>query len=334
MEKGEINISEYYEWIDKIKAKIHSTRTKIALSANSELLNLYWEIGKEIVKKQNKSDWGSKIIEKMSVDLKHEFPEIKGFSKRNIYAMRQWYLLYSQKFEILPQVVAQIPWGQNRLIISKTKDVNEALFYAQETLKNSWSRDLLEIQIEDKLYQRQGKAITNFDNTLPEIQSDTAKNILKDPYNFDFLGLENDALEKAIEDELTKHITEFLLELGKGFAFIGRQQRITLNNRHYKVDLVFYHTKLKCYVLIDLKIGEVEYEHIGQMKLYLGYYEKEVNDENDNQPIGIILSEEKDDIMVEYAMLNDTSKLLVSKYQLYLPNKEELIKKVKEIINE
>jgi predicted nuclease of restriction endonuclease-like (RecB) superfamily len=160
--------------------------------------------------------------------------------------------------------------------------------------------------------------------------------LTKDPYVFEFLGIpENyEYTENDIEKAIINNLQKFLLELGKGFAFIGRQQRITLNNRHYKVDLVFYHTKLKCYVLIDLKIGEVEYEHIGQMKLYLGYYEKEVNDENDNQPIGIILSEEKDDIMVEYAMLNDTSKLLVSKYQLYLPNKEELIKKVKEIINE
>ncbi len=151
MNKGGINLSEYYEWINKIKAKIHSTRTRIALSANSELLNLYWEIGREIVEKQRKSGWGSKIIEQMSIDLKHEFPDIKGFSKRNIYAMRQWYLLYSQKFKIVPQIVAQIPWGQNRLIISKTKDIEEALFYAQETFKNSWSRELLEIQIEKKL---------------------------------------------------------------------------------------------------------------------------------------------------------------------------------------
>lgn len=145
------NISDYYAWINKIKAKIHATRIRIALSANSELLSLYWEMGKEIVEKQNKSNWGSKLIEKIAVDLKHEFPELKGFSRRNIYAIRQWYILYSQQFEFVPQPVAQIPWGQNRLIISKTKEIKEALFYAQETYKNSWSRELLEIQITEAI---------------------------------------------------------------------------------------------------------------------------------------------------------------------------------------
>ena len=158
---------------------------------------------------------------------------------------------------------------------------------------------------------------------------------MKDPYIFEFLGIpENKQYsENDVETAIINNLQSFLLELGKGFAFIGRQQRITLNNKHYYVDLVFYHTKLKCYVLIDLKIGEVEYEHIGQMKLYLGYYQKEISDEMDNKPIGIILSEEKDDIMVEYSMLNDTSKLIVSKYQLYLPEIDELKMRVKEIMN-
>ena len=337
MVKGEIYISEYYEWIDKIKSKIHSTRTKIALSANSELLNLYWEIGKEIVEKQNKSNWGSKIIEKMSVDLKHEFPEIKGFSKRNIYAMRQWYLLYSQKFEILPQVVAQIPWGQNRLIISKTKDVNEALFYAQETLKNSWSRDLLEIQIEDKLYQRQGKAITNFDNTLPEIQSDTAKNILKDPYNFDFLGLENDALEKAIEDELTKHITEFLLELGKGFAYVGNQYNIEVSETDYFIDLLFYHLDLRCFVVIELKAGKFKPEYAGKLNFYLSAVDSHLKKETDNPSIGILLCRKKDKIEAEYALRDINKPLGISEYRLTEAIPENLKTKlpsVEEIENE
>ncbi len=235
------NSEEYLKWFSELKTKIQRARTKVALSVNYGVLEIYWEIGKGICEKQKESNWGSKIIDQISIDLKHSFPEIKGFSRRNIYAMRQWYLFYSKKFEFVPQIVAQIPWGQNRLIISKIKDIDEALFYTKETIENAWSRDTLEIQINDKLYERKGKAITNFNSVLPDQQSLLATNILKDPYNFDFLGLENDALERAIEDELTKHITEFLLELGKGFAFVGKQYKIGISENDYFLDLLFYH---------------------------------------------------------------------------------------------
>ncbi len=316
MEKGQINIADYYAWIEKIKKKIQTTRTQIALSVNSAILNLYWEIVKEIVEKQKQSDWGSKVIEKMAVDLKNEFPDIKGFSKRNIYAMRQWYLLYSQRFKILPQVVAQIPWGHNRLIISKTKDIEEALFYAQKTLENSWSRDLLEIQIQEKLYHRQGKAITNFDNVLPEKYANTAKNILKDPYCFDFLGLENDALEKAIEDELTKHITEFLLELGKGFAFVGSQYKIEISETEYFIDLLFYHLDLRCFVVIELKAGKFKPEYAGKLNFYLSAVDSLLKKETDNPSIGILLCRKKDKIEVEYALRDINKPLGISEYRL------------------
>ena len=196
----DIDKIEYAKWIKSIKAKIHKTRIKVALTLNSDVLELYWSIGKDIYDKQLENDWGSKIIDQISIDLRCEFPNIKGFSKRNIYAMRQWYLFYYQRFEFMPRIVAQIPWGQNRLIISKTKDLDEALFYAYETANNNWSRDILEIQINDDLYKRRGKAITNFNNTLPKKQSSFATNILKDPYNFDFLGLENSALKKESDN--------------------------------------------------------------------------------------------------------------------------------------
>ncbi len=211
-------------------------------------------------------------------------------------------------------------------------------FYQNQAIKENWTVRELKRQKKTGLFHR--IALNKNKEKILELSKQghiikSEEDLTKDPYVFEFLGIpENyEYTENDIEKAIINNLQKFLLELGKGFAFIGRQQRITLNNRHYKVDLVFYHTKLKCYVLIDLKIGEVEHEHIGQMKLYLGYYEKEVNDENDNQPIGIILSEEKDDIMVEYSMLNDTSKLLVSKYQLYLPNREELKRQVKEIID-
>jgi predicted nuclease of restriction endonuclease-like (RecB) superfamily len=212
--------------------------------------------------------------------------------------------------------VAQIPWGQNRLIISKTKDVNEALFYAQETYKNSWSRDFLETQIEDKLYRRKGKAITNFDNVLPKTQSDTAKNILKDPYHFDFLGLENDALEKAIEDELTKHITEFLLELGKGFAYIGNQYKIEISETDYFIDLLFYHLDLRSFVIIELKTGKFKPEYAGKLNFYLSAVDSQLKKETDNPSIGILLCKKKDKIEAEYALRDINKPLGISEYRL------------------
>lgn len=210
-------------------------------------------------------------------------------------------------------------------------------FYQNQAIKDNWTVRDLKRQKQSGLFHR--LALSQDKEKILELAKEgktikSENDLTRDPYVFEFLGIseKSDYNENDIEKAIINNLQTFLLELGKGFAFIGRQQRISLNNRHYYVDLVFYHTKLKCYVLIDLKIGEVEHEHIGKMKLYLGYYEKEVNDENDNQPIGIILSEEKDDIMVEYAMLNDKAKLIVSKYQLYLPEINELKLRVKEII--
>ena len=323
MTKNNIEISEYNEWIREIKIKVRTARTQVALSMNTSLLELYWEIGKGIYIKQKEANWGAKIIDQIAIDLKHEFPDIKGFSRRNIYAMRQWYLFYSQEFPFVPQAVAQIPWGHNRLIISKTKDINEALFYIQETINNSWSRDTLEIQMSDNLYQRKGKAITNFKFTLPKKQSNLATNILKDPYNFDFLGLENDALEKTIEDELTKHITKFLLELGKGFAFIGRQYKVEISETDYFIDLLFYHIELRCFIVVELKSGKFKPEFAGKLNFYLSPVDSQLKKENDNPSIGILLCKKKDKIEVEYALRDINKPLGISEYRLTeaIPNR-------------
>ena len=247
--------TDYFHWINDLKSKIHAAQTKVALTINSQLLELYWEIGKDISERQENTDWGSKFIEQTAIELKNEFPEIKGFSRRNLYAIRQWYKFYSEKYQFVPQSVAQIPWGHNRLIISKIKDIAEAEFYCNETIKNGWDRDTLEIQIENQLFSNKGNAITNFQETLPAAQSKLATETLKDPYNFDFLGLQNDALERAIEDELVKNITKFLLELGKGFAFLGRQYKIEISETDYFIDLLFYHLDLRCYIVIELLCG-------------------------------------------------------------------------------
>ncbi|MCK5815334.1 MAG: DUF1016 family protein [Flavobacteriaceae bacterium] len=343
MAKNAINTIEYNTWINAIKSKVQVARTKVALSINSGVLELYWEIGKDIHTQIKEANWGTKIIDQIAIDLKTEFPDIKGFSRRNIYAMRQWYLFYSQLSSFVPQVVAQIPWGHNRLIISKTKDVNEALFYTNEAIINSWSRDTLEVQILDKLYYRKGKAITNFEATLPKVQSKLANSILKDPYNFDFLGLENDALEKAIEDELIKHITKFLLELGKGFAFIGKQYKIEISESDYFIDLLFYHIELRCFVVIELKSGKFKPEFAGKLNFYLSAVDSQLKKETDNPSIGILLCKRKDKIEVQYSLRDINKPLGVSEFRLtevipdkiktQLPSIEEIEKQLIEKIN-
>jgi len=311
-----ITSKEYLNWIGELKAKIRKVRTRIALSVNSAVIELYWEIGKDIYLKQEDAKWGSKIIDQIAIDLKRDFPDIKGLSRRNIYAMRQFYLFYSNEFEFVPQAVAQIPWGHNRLIISKLDNTEEALFYVNESINNAWSRELLEIEIKDKLFQRKGKAITNFKETLPQKQSDLAINILKDPYNFDFLGLENNALEKAIEDEITKHITKFLLELGKGFAFVGRQYKIEVSETDYYIDLLFYHLELQCYVVVELKAGKFKPEFAGKLNFYLSAVDSQLKKETDYPSIGIILCKKKDKIEVEYSLRDINKPLGISEYHL------------------
>lgn len=286
------------------------------MAINSQLLELYWEIGKDISERQKVSDWGTKFIEKVAVDLKHEFPEIKGFSRRNLYAMRQWYEFYSQKYQFVPQCVVQLPWGHNRLIITKIKEIDVAEFYSIETVKNGWDRDTLEIQITNRLYEKTGKAITIFSETLPAKQSDIAIQTLKDPYSFDFLGLHEDALERAIEDELVKHITEFLLELGKGFAFIGRQYKIEISESDYFIDMLFYHLELRCYIVIELKSGKFKPEHAGKLNFYLSAVDSQLKRAEDNQTIGILLCKNKDKIEAEYALRDTNKPMGVSEYRL------------------
>lgn len=314
--KQELKISDFGNWIIELKSKIHEAQRKIAYSINSQLIELYWEIGQSIAEKQENANWGSNFIEQVAVELKHEFPEIKGFSRRNLYAMCQWYNFYSKKYQFVPQPVAQIPWGHNRLIVTKIKDVEEAEFYCISTIENGWDRDTLEVQILNNLYKKAGKAINNFENTLPASQSKLVTQTLKDPYNFDFLGLHDDALERAIEDELTKHITEFLLELGKGFAFLGRQFKIEISETDYFIDMLFYHLELRCYVVIELKSGKFKPEHAGKLNFYLSAIDSQLRKPEDNPTIGILLCKSKDKIEVEYALRDINKPMGISEYRL------------------
>jgi predicted nuclease of restriction endonuclease-like (RecB) superfamily len=233
-------------------------------------------IGKDVSQKTTIANWGANIIEKISLDLKVDFPEMKGFSRRNLYAIKQWFEFYNQQFEFVPQAVAQIPWGHNRLILSKADTIEEALFYCNQIIKNGWSRNQLENQIEKKLYSRNSLESNNFANTLPEQQRQLASQILKDPYNFDFISLHDEAVEREIENKLTDNITNFLIELGKGFAFVGKQYKIEVSKSEYLIDLLFYHLELRFYVIIELKAGKFKPEYAGKLNFYLSAIDSQI----------------------------------------------------------
>jgi len=309
----------YTKWVDEIKTKIQSAQIKASISVNQELLNLYWEIGSSISIKIDKAKWGSSIVEQLSKDLKSEFPDQGGFSRSNLFSMKKWVDFYSNSIidlEKVQQLVGQIPWGQNIVIISKSETIEEAIFYCNKTLDNNWSRSVLNHQIESGLYSRQGKAITNFQNTLPVIQSELALETLKDPYKLDFLTLQEKALERDIEKQLVEHITSFLLELGAGFSFVGRQVPIKVGDKDFFIDLLFYHIKLKCYVVIELKSIEFKAEFAGKLNLYLSAVDENLKNESDNPTIGLLLCKSKSNIVAEYALRGMTQPIGVAEYEL------------------
>ena len=341
--------TEYKKWLGELKAKIRNSQIKAALKVNSELISLYWEIGKMIVEKQEKAKWGSGFIKQLAKDLKAEFPNITGFSERNLYSMRQFYLFYYQYVVDLNQLGAElenksvsakkilqvgsfekllsIPWRHHVLILQKVKNIDEALFYIEKTIENSWSRAVLEYQIETNLYKRKGKAITNFENTLPKPESDLAQQILKDPYNFDFLTLSEKVKEKELENKLTENLTHFLLELGNGFAYMGRQYPLKVGSKEFRTDLLFYHTKLHAYVIIELKTEEFKPEFIGKLNFYITAVNELLKTENDNPTIGMLLCKDKDNLVVDYALRDVNKPIGVSQYTY-----KELPEEIKQVI--
>lgn len=304
----------YVHVLESLKERIRQTQFKAALSANRHLIELYWHIGKTIVERQQTEAWGKSVVERLAHDLKSEFPDMSGFSPRNVWRMRAFYLAYSDEIrkvpqlvaefsgKNLPQPVAEIPWGHNAVLLEKIDSPAERLWYAVKTIENGWSRNVLVLQIESDLYRRQGKAVTNYRKVLPSPQSDLAHQTLKDPYIFDFLTIDKEAHERAIEKELVNHITKFLLELGAGFAFVGKQFPLEVSGQDFYIDLLFYHTRLHCYVVIELKTGEFKPEYAGQINFYLSALDDLVKTAEDNPSIGIILCATKDRILAEYAL--------------------------------
>ena len=311
----EISINpEYRQVLDEIKIHIRSSQLRAVLAANSELIGLYWNIGHSIVTLQADNGWGTAVVKQLAADLRTEHPGIQGFSRTSLFAMRQMYIFFSHRFEVVPRIVGQLPWGHIRTILGKIKDVDVALFYMTAYTENGWTRPILELQIEQSLHTRQGAAPTNFSNVLPSPQSELAQQSFKDPYLFDFLTLSKRAIERDIEKQLIDHITRFLLELGKGFAFLGRQYPLEVNGKNYILDLLFYHTKLKCYVVIELKIGEFKPEYAGKMNFYLSAVDDLLRSDSDAPSIGLILCKGKDKFDVEYALRDINKPIGVSSF--------------------
>jgi predicted nuclease of restriction endonuclease-like (RecB) superfamily len=318
--------ADYRDFVRTLKQKVQSAQIKAARAVNSQLIALYWEIGKLIAEKQEAAGWGDAVIEQIARDLTRELGGAKGFSRRSLYRIKRWYLFYADQEEFVPQLVAHIPWGHNALILEKIKDRGVALWYVRKTLENNWSRNVLAHQIDSGLFERQGAkiGIDNFSERLPVPDSDLARESLKDPYVFDFLGLGEEARESALEEALINHLTRFMLELGKGFAFVGRQYHLEVGEQDFYIDLLFYHLKLHCYVVIELKSGPIKPEYAGKLNFYLTAVDEQVKAPEDNPSIGLLLCRDRDNLVAEYALRDLNKPIGVSRYELSATLPEEL----------
>ncbi|MEI6332182.1 MAG: PDDEXK nuclease domain-containing protein [Pseudanabaena sp. ELA645] len=310
--------ADYEQLLRELKNRIRSAQIKAALAVNRELVLLYWQIGREILQRQGQEGWGTKVIDRLAKDLKQEFPEMNGLSSRNLKYMRAFAEAWTDE-QIVQQVVAQIPWGHNVRLLDKATGSKERLWYAQQAIANGWSRAVLEHQIETKLYQRQGKAITNFELTLPQPQSDLAQQLIKDPYTFDFLTLAQNAQERDLEKALLDRIRSFLLELGTGFAFVGSQYHLEVGGDDFYIDLLFYHLKLRCYIVIDLKTTNFKPEYSGKMSFYVSVVDDLLRHPDDKPTIGIILCKSRNQTVAEYALRDVNKPIAVSQYKHELP---------------
>lgn len=337
---------EYRAWIENIKQKIKQSQIKASVKVNYAMLDLYWDIGRDIVAKQKTAKWGDAFLSTMSKDLQRAFPNVSGFSVQNLKSIRYWYKFYNSdenglqlvsQIDMVEKMVKSIPWGHNQRIAYKCNSIPEALFYVQKTMDNGWSRSVLEHQIDGGLYDRQGKAITNFQLKLPEPQSDLAEQTLKNPYNFDFLTLREEYDEKELEDALVSQITQFLLELGTGFSYLGRQVHLRVGESDFYMDLLFYHVRLHCYVVVELKTEKFKPEFAGKLNFYVTAVNKQMRSQQDNPTIGILICKDKDDVVAEYALDDISQPIGIAEYELTKVLREEFkssLPTVEEIENE
>ena len=328
--------SEFKSWVSQLKKDIRSAQIKAAIKVNKELLHLYWRMGADICEKQKSVSWGDGWLKELSRELMAEFPDMKGFSYRNLRYIRQWYEFYNQRIIIWQQAVAKlgdangqqpvaqisedvffsVPWGHHLYIMSQCKDVERAVFYLKKTVENGWSRAVLLNFLDTNLYERQGKAVNNFNKLLADPQSELAAQTLKDPYNFDFLTLDGEYRERELEQGLTQNVTRFLLELGTGFAFVGSQVPLQVGDETVYPDLLFYHLELRCYVVVELKITKFKAEHLGQLGVYVSAVNHIKKKPTDNPTIGLLICKTKNNVMAQYALESTNQPIGISEYQL------------------
>jgi predicted nuclease of restriction endonuclease-like (RecB) superfamily len=350
-------LADYRDLLGDIKARVRQAQHRVALSANAEMIRLYWDIGCLIAARQEREGWGAGVLPRLAVDLKNELPEEKGFSLRNLKLMVQFYRAYPERLAIgqrsvaqliessssaeigqpavaqtdpppvpethqlsaapiLQRAVVQLSWAHNVILIQKLKHLPTRLWYARQTLEQGWSRDTLAVQIKNRAHERQGAAVTNFSATLPEAHAALAQGLLKDPYLFDFLTLEEPFHERELETGLLAHIQTFLIELGRGFAFVGRQYRLEISDRDFYLDLLFYHLHLRCFVVVDLKKGDFKPEYAGKMNFYCSVVDDQLRHQQDAPTIGLILCQTKDRILAEYALRGINKPIGVADYEL------------------
>lgn len=329
--------SEYNRWIIELSDRLKRCQFLAASKVNSQMLQFYWSLGRDIVELNVESRWGEKIFDILSQDFKEKFPELKGLSKRNLYYIKKFYLLYKPFFEIVPQAVAQlqsphllqdtkfpielakifsIPWGHHRLIIDKfSLDVKKAMFFIDKTIENGWSRAMLLNFIDSNLYERQGSIVNNFEKSLPEPTSDLAQEVIKDSYNFDFLTLTQSYREKELKDALINNIQKFLLELGSGFAFMGREYRFQVGDTEQFIDLLFYNTKLHSYLVCEVKVVEFEPAHLGQLSSYVSCVNHILKTPSDNPTIGLLICKSKDNVFAQYSLEGYNQPIGISEFE-------------------
>lgn len=342
------NNEQYIGWILDLKQKIQQSQIKAAIQVNSALIEMYWDLGKEISERNFENTYGSGFFLQLSKDLRTEFPEIKGLSESNLKYCKRFYQFYNQTDKNRQQVVDDlmhhiflIPWGHHIVLITKCKTQAEAHFYIGKTIENGWSRAILINMISGKLFESQGKTINNFSKTLPDYDSELVRETFKDPYIFDFINITENHKERELEKALTENISKFLIELGSGFAFVGKQVEISVGNQSFFIDLLFYHIKLKRYIVIELKTGHFEPEFAGKLNFYVTAVDKKLRDENDNATVGMIICKDKNEIIAEYSLTDLHKPLGISSYELkkilpenfksHLPSIEEVENELKKL---
>lgn len=328
---------DYARWVQELSKRYRRNQIKAAVKVNEQMLHFYWTLGKDIVEMHIEERWGEKVINNLSIDLQNEIPNATGFSRRNIYYCKQYYLLYYQLVETEPQVEAQsegitvpqveaqlkaqlfsVPWGHHKYIIDKCSgNPQKALFYVYQTIENGWSRAMLLNFLTTDLYERDGKALTNFKRTLPEETSDLAQEITKDPYNFAFTGITKKYNERVLKDALLQNITQFLIELGTGFAYVGKEYRLKIGETEKFIDLLFYNLTLSCYVVIEVKIGEFDFADAGQLGGYVVACNHLLRKEGrDNPTIGLLVCKSKNNLLAQYALESSNQPIGISEYEL------------------